>query len=272
MLVLQAPVVPLADANGGIRRQEVYADLEGYLDVTVPWNPLMLKGDTLRLYWGRVDVIVDLLIVEFPNDPNFHMKVPVRDVIVVGNGMVDVWYERISSFGDPEPVESPHTTVLVKLEIPGGNDPIPESWPTNEGLEEAILPPGPIDAVPPEGLRVEIAPWLNMTDGDKARLFWGAASLDIDPIDETQVGQPLIVMVPADVVEQGGDGEDVAVTYEIRDVVGNWSGRAPSAFIEVETGGAIYDAPAVVKVSNGVLDYDDLDGEDAQVASATREG
>ncbi|AKM29570.1 hypothetical protein AB870_04605 [Pandoraea faecigallinarum] len=264
-LVLQAPQVPLAEANGGIRKQEVYADLEGYLDVLVPWNPLMLKGDTLRLYWGRVGHIVDLMIVESPNDPNFQMKVPVKDVIDVGDGIVDVWYERISSFGDPAPAPSPITSVLVKLSVPGGDDPDQSTWPVNEGLEKAILPPGPIDAVPPEGIRVEIPPWLNMTAGDRLKLFWGAATWEVPPIDESQVDKPLILMVPAAVIEAGGDGEAVAVTYEIRDTVSNWSGRALSSFIEVEMGDAIYDPPAVVEVSNDVLDYDLLDGADAQV-------
>ncbi|AJP58287.1 hypothetical protein UC34_17585 [Pandoraea vervacti] len=262
---LQAPVVPLAEANGGIRRKDVYTNLDESIAVNVPWNELMLPGDTLELYWGDKELAVDVIIIEFHTDPNWQMHVPVTDVIRVEDGLIDVWYHRISSFGDPVPQPSPVIQVLVKTTVPGGNDPDPSTFPLNENLPKVILPDGPIEApIPDEGIPVTIPVWDNMTAGDRVKLFWASEGTQFDPIDETQVDQPLTLLVPKAVIEKVGDGTNVAVTYEILDVVSNWSGRAAPSFIEVDVGGTLYIAPLLPDLNNGVLDYDALNGEDVQ--------
>ncbi|AKC71610.1 RCC1 domain-containing protein [Pandoraea oxalativorans] len=268
---LLAPEVPLADANGGIRKKDVYTDLADTIQVNVRWYNFVVRGDTLRLYWGRDDTAVDVITVENTNDSIFQLNAPVVDVLAQGDGLIEVWYERISAGGDPVPQKSPVIQVLVKTTVPGGDDPDQSTFPLNENLAKVILPPGPIeDPVPPEGILVTIPAWQNMAAGDKVRLFWAHRGTDFDPIDAAQVGQPLELMVPKFVID-GVGGDNVAVTYEIRDAVSNWSGRAGPAFIEVDVGGTLYDAPLVPRLDNDELDYDALAGADVQ-AIAVRNG
>lgn len=263
---LFAPTVPAA-RKGGIRKDDLESNINDKLEVLVPWATGFLRGDMLLLYWGLPGVPIDTIQIENPNDSVFTLMAPVQDIARVGDGLIDVWYERISSFGDPVPIESPHVQVLVKTDVPGGHDPDQSTWPINEGLAEAILPPGPIETVPPEGLPVEIPVWENMTAGDVVTIFWGSAQGVVHrPITEAEVGQPVVVMVPEAIIVEAGAGEGVAVTYELVDKVQNWSGRAPSAFIDVEVGDAIYDAPAVAGLNDdNELDYDGLNGDDVTV-------
>lgn len=263
---LDAPTVPAA-RKGGIRKDDLESNINDKLEVLVPWKRGFLRGDMLLLYWGMPGLPIDTIQIENPNDSVFTLQAPVPDVSRVGDGLIDVWYERISSFADPVPIESPHAQVLVKTTVPGGDDPDQSTWPINEALAEAILPPGPIETVPPEGLAVEIPVWEHMTAGDVVTVLWGSAKgVVYGPIGQPEVGQPVVVMVPETTINEAGAGEDVAVTYELVDLVQNWSGRAPSAFIDVEVGDAIYDAPAVAGLNdNNELDYDALDGADATV-------
>ncbi|VVE20319.1 hypothetical protein PMO31116_03072 [Pandoraea morbifera] len=263
---LFAPTVPAA-RKGGIRKDDLESNINDKLEVLVPWATGFLRGDMLLLYWGLPGVPIDTIQIDNPNDSVFTLMAPVTDIARVGDGLIDVWYERISSFGDPVPIESPHVQVLVKTDVPGGNDPDQSTWPINEGLAEAILPPGPIETVPPEGLPVEIPMWENMAAGDVVTIFWGSAQGVVHrPITEAEVGQPVVVMVPEAIIIEAGAGEGVAVTYELVDKVQNWSGRAPSAFIDVEVGDAIYDAPAVAGLNDdNELDYDGLNGDDVTV-------
>lgn len=263
---LFAPTVPAA-RKGGIRKDDLESNINDKLEVLVPWATGFLRGDMLLLYWGLPGVPIDTIQIDNPNDSVFTLMAPVTDIARVGDGLIDVWYERISSFGDPVPIESPHVQVLVKTDVPGGNDPDQSTWPINEGLAEAILPPGPIETVPPEGLPVEIPMWENMAAGDVVTIFWGSAQgVAHRPITEAEVGQPVVVTVPEAIIIEAGAGEGVAVTYELVDKVQNWSGRAPSAFIDVEVGDAIYDAPAVAGLNDdNELDYDGLNGDDVTV-------
>lgn len=196
----------------------------------------------------------------------YSLHAPVPNVRAVGDGMIEVWYDRLSAQGEPLPQESPRIQVMVKTQVPGGDDPDQTTFPVNEGLAPAIVPDGKIEPpIPPEGIAVEVRPWINMTQGDRLRLFWGAQSVQMPALDESQVGASVIVRVPPEVIEAAGDGEALVVTYEIRDMVNNWSGRAPAAYVDVETGEAIYVAPGVLQATDGVLDYDALNGANATV-------
>ncbi|VVE45730.1 hypothetical protein PPN31114_04402 [Pandoraea pneumonica] len=260
---LLAPVVPLAVANGGIRYVDLI-DPEGWIDVQIPWNIVFLKGDVFRLYWGIEGDVVDVIIGEDPNAPMRTIRAPVPKVIEAGEGEIEVWYERVSPF-DEVPVPSPRTTVRVKITVPGGFDP-DQTTPINENLAPAILPPGPIQKpIPAQGLPVTILAWENMAEGDRLILRWGSQSVPVPPLDASQVGQDLVVMVSEQVIDDAGDSENMPVSYDIRDIVNNWSKWAPNAYIEVDVGGSNYLAPDVIDLIDDTLDFDSLNGD---VASA----
>ncbi|VVE45749.1 hypothetical protein PPN31114_04403 [Pandoraea pneumonica] len=258
---LLAPVVPLAVANGGIRYVDVI-DPAGWIDVQIPRNIVFLKGDVFRLYWGIEGDVVDVIIGEDPNAPMRTIRAPVPKVIEAGEGDIEVWYERVSPF-DEVPVPSPRTTVRVKITVPGGFDP-DQTTPINENLAPAILPPGPIQKpIPAQGLPVTILAWENMAEGDRLILRWGSQSVPVPPLDASQVGQDLVVMVSEQVIDDAGDSENMPVSYDIRDIVNNWSKWAPNAYIEVDVGGSNYMAPDVNELVGDELDFDALNGGDA---------
>jgi len=258
---LLPPVVPLAVANGGIRYVDLI-DPAGWIDVQIPWNIVFLKGDVFRLYWGIEGDVVDVIIGEDPNAPMRTIRAPVPKVIEAGEGEIEVWYERVSPF-DEVPVPSPRTTVRVKITVPGGFDP-DQTTPINENLAPAILPPGPIQKpIPAQGLPVTILAWENMAEGDRLILRWGSQSVPVPPLDASQVGQDLVVMVSEQVIDDAGDSENMPVSYDIRDIVNNWSKWAPNAYIEVDVGGSNYMAPDVNELVGDELDFDALNGGDA---------
>ncbi|MFJ2993971.1 RCC1 domain-containing protein [Pandoraea sp. NPDC087047] len=253
-LALEAPIVPKARDNGGIGVNDL-KDLAGFIDVEITDAPEFFVGDTLNLYWEDPNTIVDTLRID-PKQLMYVMRVPVRHVARFPDGMQSVWYDYLSA---PENVPAPSGVASVELKTlpPGGTDTDATTPWINERLKEAILPPGPIESVPPGGLTVTIPQWDNMAVGDRLWVHWG--SVEIGPIVVTAVG-PVDVLIDADDVDTGGDTDRLAVTYEIRDRVNNWSTFAPAAYIAVDAGDTVYEAPEPIDVVDGQLDFDALKG------------
>ncbi|VVE02962.1 hypothetical protein PCA20602_02232 [Pandoraea capi] len=260
--VLQAPRVLDAETWGGIGYRSLH-NIGQPITVLVPWANEFERNDTLRLYWGRDDIVADAIIITNADDTSYQMEVPVQHVLNQDDGEVEVWFELVSNIsGEVKP--SPPALIRVKRTIPGGLDPDQSTPPINERLALAVLPAGPIEPpIPSEGIALTIPRWLNMAQGDRLTVYWGSQSLPVKTISLDEVDTDIVVMVDEETIREAGDGEDMAVTYDVYDVVTNYSLRAPPAFIEVSVGDAIYTAPALMNAPGGVLDFDALNGADA---------
>ncbi|MCI3205536.1 MULTISPECIES: hypothetical protein [Pandoraea] len=259
--VLQAPRVPDAETWGGIGYRSLH-NIGQPITVLVPWANEFERNDTLRLYWGRADLVAHAIIITNADDTSYQMEVQVQHVLNQDDGEVEVWYELVSNISG-EVTRSPPALIRVKRTIPGGLDPDQSTPPINERLALAVLPAGPIEPpIPPEGIALTIPRWLNMAQGDRLTVYWGSQSLPVKTISLDEVDTDIVVMVDEETIKEAGDGEDMAVTYDVYDVVTNYSLRAPPAFIEVEVGDSIYAPPALVGAPGGVLDFDALDGRD----------
>jgi len=127
---------------------------------------------------------------------------------------------------------SPYREVLIDLSVPGGlvEDP---SQPTNPNLAAPEVAPRVID---PSSTTVTmtIQPWTNQQVGDQVTVIWnGVRYVHPSRLEAGDIGEPFVIDVPIDVLEQGGDGLDLAVQYEIRDRVQNYSRPSLAALVDV---------------------------------------
>ncbi|MGC7405849.1 hypothetical protein ACPWR0_17810 [Pandoraea pneumonica] len=267
---MDPPTVPAADAYGGIGFRDTNKP-DGFIKVVIPPNLMWAVGDSITLYWddaavanhvlGRDDLFLPLT-----------MNVSVKTVqqIYDASGLqiapVDVWYVFTSGNTDDD-VESTPTTILVKLTLPGGVDPNPTETPyTNENLVPPEVPEGIIGTPEAEaGVPVTIPPWPNMAEGDVVRIRWGTLSVSRAPLSADEVGQPVVIIIEHDIIIDAGDSEQLSVTYDIDDIVSEWSLYSLPAFVHVEAGDAILDRPVVLEAQDGNLDYDGLNGADANI-------
>lgn len=237
------------------------ADPQRPLEVIL--GPLDLKPrDRLDLYWGTHQEAVDSY-THSPDAPNtnglFSLYVDTR---WIEPGTVDVKY-ILTPFPADNPQTSPTKTITVKLTIPGGRDPDPETPYENEKLPmPAVNPPGVITS--PDGVSVTVQPWENMSEGDALSVYWHGLQVRVPALQTGQVGHPVVVDIPREVVIEAGDSENIVVRYDIRDVVNNWSRFSLATYVEVEAGNSTLPAPIAPQAPNMELDLDTLGGAAVQ--------
>lgn len=127
---------------------------------------------------------------------------------------------------------SPYREVVIDLAVPG-TPPADPSLPNNPNLTAAVVAPSSID---PSSTRVTmtIQSWTNQQVGDQVTVIWnGVRYVHPSRLTAGDIGRPFVIDVPLDVIEQGGDGLDLPVQYEIRDLVLNYSRPSLDAFVDV---------------------------------------
>ncbi|MNP36610.1 hypothetical protein D3C76_1300120 [compost metagenome] len=135
------------------------------------------------------------------------------------------------------PIVSPARRLQSKLECPGGQ-PTALTGDENQSLAPVKLP-GTIcrQGVNPNqikrGVPVTIEPYLNMAADDEITLRWGDARMDLPPLKESDVGQPIQIWVPPAIILEAGEDLRLEVTYCILDRVGNNSRWAPARALKI---------------------------------------
>ena len=242
----------------------------GDVDVADPSKPLevlvgpikLSQRDRIDLFWGANDDVIDSY-THSPDAPDtngiFSLYVNTR---WIKPGLTDVRY-TYTPYPSDAPEHSPVLPVTVKLSIPGGRDPDPASPYENEKLRlPTVNPPGVITS--PDGVSVIVAPWDNMVEGDVLTAYWHGIGTKCPPLAFEQIGRPVIVNIPREVIIEAGDSDNIVVRYDIRDVVNNWSRFSLPAYVEVEAGNSSLPAPVAPQAPNMQLDLDKLAGSDVQ--------
>lgn len=265
---LQAPMVPAIQAYGGVRANDVL-DPESYVVVQIPADLENTEGDNILLYWQEAEFAVDQYkIKEGDQTRVISMKVSAMDINRVGDGSIEVWYERVSRTPEEPRLRSSSVKVTVKTTIPGGDDPNPIDTPyVNENLvAPSITPTGVIDREAAEkGVAVTVQAWRNMAIGDRLTVNWGSRSIGPLIIQQTEIASPVEVPVGSQAILDAGDSDNLIVAYSIRDIVGQWSKYSNTSQTVVEASGDEFDAPEVVQSHQGVIDVDLLGTGDADV-------
>ena len=81
------------------------------------------------------------------------------------------------------------------------------------------------------GATVTIAAWQNMFEGDILTLNWGGYPIKQPALTDVQVDKSLVIKVSEADIRAAGNSAEVHVSYEIRDLVNNWSLNSPVTLV-----------------------------------------
>lgn len=202
-----------------------------HLEVAIAPYPGMDTGDLIELFWDNCYVASRVLTANEIGQP-VQLRVP-ESFIASGSSYV---HYRIMQIGQA-PIVSPAQRVQSKLECPGGQVSA-LSGDENQSLAPVTIP-GTIrrHGVNPNqikrGVPVTIEPYVNMAADDEITLRWGDVRMDLPPLKERDVGQPVQVWVPAAIILEAGEDLRLEVTYCILDRVGNNSRWAPARTLKI---------------------------------------
>lgn len=224
---LHAPYLPQANKHG------IGVSAAAHLLVSIEPYAAMDEGDLIELFWGGCYVVSKLLTAADVGQ-TLALRVPES---FLQSGTVKTWYQ-IQKVGST-PSRSASKDVWVKLDCPGGH-PTPLSTEENQSLAPLAVP----DALRHQGLTAKqrrcgveltIEAYQNMAAKDEITLRWGDVRMDLPAINATDVGKPITLNVPPALIQEGGEDQQLEVTYCIIDQVGNTSRWAPPRALNVST-------------------------------------
>ncbi|NII54130.1 Ig-like domain-containing protein [Luteibacter sp. SG786] len=233
---LPKPRIPDAD-DGGLGYDDILRIPDRNLSVDVgPWDGFE-NGDTVRVLVGPDQRIFGTAPASADDKyGTVTVVVPARNFSFLADGTYEVVAQVVNQLGIP--VSSPPEAVRLKLSVPGGLDPVADTTHRNENLAAPTVEPMLIDNDTVTAI-VTVPAWDNIDEGDRLILRWGLAGNEMtyDVIDPEADVPPFTV--DRAMIDKGGSGSKVEVTYHIFDVVGNWSLFAPPTNVDVEAPDAL---------------------------------
>ncbi|MCP2075612.1 UNVERIFIED_ORG: hypothetical protein J2Y77_005048 [Pseudomonas lini] len=202
-----------------------------HLEVAIAPYPGMDAGDLIELFWDNC-YVGSRLLSESDTQEIVTLRVPESFIV---NGTSRIHY-RVMQVGRG-PALSATQQVQVKLDCPGGQPPA-LSGEENQGLAPVRIPAAiRRQGVNPNqikrGVPLTIEPYLNMTADDAITLRWGDVRMDLPRIKPGEVGQPINIWVPPEIILEAGEDLRLEVTYCILDRVGNNSLWAPPLTLKI---------------------------------------
>lgn len=222
-----------------------------HLEIIIAAYPGMDVGDVVELYWDNCYAGSRLLSHE-DTQGSITLRVPESFIV---NGTSRIHY-RVMQIGRG-PALSATQQVQVKLDCPGGR-PSTLTGDENQSLAPVRIPqtirrqgvnPNQIK----RGVPLTIEPYLNMAADDAITVRWGDVRMDLPRITPGEVGQPIHVWVPPEIIMEAGEDLRLEVTYCIIDRVGNNSRWAPPRTLKI--GGAhpcLKNPPKDVQPAQGI--------------------
>lgn len=259
---LPFPFIPAAE-DGGLGYNDIADDPEGFIIVTVGPYTKINEGDLVEVFFD--DHRVGYYIANDGDPSVLNIKVRNSEIGRLENRVYQVKYIFTLFIGGGQ-LRSLPTPVEIKLTVPGGRDPYPDTADLNENLAPAFVVPDPVPAGA-EFATVYIPVWEEMDYGDVLTVSWAGVKLHCPPLPTTEIGKQQEVKIDQAILKEVGGGR-VPVTYSIRDRVNNYSKWAPYKHtdVEIEDPNAP-EEPAVVVKGNPVQEIDlaILGGDDVMV-------
>ncbi|WP_210559221.1 MULTISPECIES: hypothetical protein [unclassified Pseudomonas] len=257
---------PAEHYDGGIPIRAVEGDLQGIIPA---WLTMSI-GDLAEVFWDNDSAAVWSKTLEHDAELNQDLVFTIAKGQVLEGDATPVFY-RITRKNQGAPEDSkPVMTLLVKLTRPGGYDDIPGDD-GHSDLKFSLSHHEVDETLPPSGVTMHIVPYRNLTRYDRILARWGSQQVvHVVTPEQAQdpIRNPIEVVFSRAVIDAAGDGDRVAVAYQVIDRCGNYPDeRAPwSATREllVDLGGNRLDEPQVLV--NGIptdsIDLDQLGDED----------
>ncbi|MBA1230185.1 hypothetical protein G7013_11075 [Pseudomonas viridiflava] len=226
LVKLCAPSVPQASRHGiGVRAAScLNVHIEPYAD--------MDEGDLIELFWDGCYVASKILTASDIGTTAV-LRVP-ESFLQNGKARTDYKVMKVGGL----PTISACRKLWVKLNPPGGRLLSPNQE-ENQGLAPLYVAPSVLRRGLTKrhlegGLPMAIEPYLNMAVHDEITVRWGDLRMDLPPLRQEDVGEPIDLIVPPDLIKEAGDPQ-LEVTYCIIDRVGNNSSWAPPREIIIPT-------------------------------------
>ncbi|WP_330207328.1 MULTISPECIES: hypothetical protein [unclassified Pseudomonas] len=257
---------PAEHYDGGIPIRAVEGDLQGIIPA---WLTMSI-GDLAEVFWGNDSAAVWSKTLEHDAELNQDLVFTIAKGQVLEGDATPVFY-RITRKNQGAPEDSkPVMTLLVKLTRPGEYDDIPGDD-GHSDLKFSLSHDEVDENLPPSGVTMYIVPYRNLTRYDRILARWGSQQVvHVVTPEQAQdpIRNPIEVVFSRAVIDAAGDGDRVAVAYQVIDRCGNYPDeRAPwSATREllVDLGGNRLDEPQVLV--NGIptdsIDLDQLGDDD----------
>ncbi|MBT2297305.1 hypothetical protein [Pseudomonas fluorescens] len=223
-------------------RNSINITSAAHLQVAIAPYPGMDAGDLIELFWDNCYVGSRLLSAA---DVHSSVTLRVPESFIV-NGTSRIHY-RVMQVGRGPALSAPQR-VQVKLDCPGGQ-PSALSGDENQGLApvripDAIRRKGVNPSQVKRGVPLTIEPYLNMAADDAITLRWGDVRMDLPRIKPCEVGLPINIWVPPQIILEAGEDLRLEVTYCILDRVGNNSHWAPPRTLKIGCANPYLKSPA----------------------------
>lgn len=256
---------PAEHYDGGIPIRAVEGDLQGI----IPAWLTMSVGDLAEVFWGNDSAAVWSKTLENDAELNQDVVFTITKGQVLEGDATPVFYRITRKTQTPED-SLPVMTLLVKLTRPGDYDDIPGDD-GHSDLKFSLSHDEVDENLPPSGVTMHIVPYRNLTRYDRILARWGSQQeVHIVTPEQAQdpIRNPIEVVFSRAVIDAAGDGDRVAVAYQVIDRCGNFPDeRAPwsaTHHMLVDLGGNRLDEPQVLV--NGIptdsIDLDQLGDDD----------
>ena len=270
---LPPPFIDDVTVNGGLNYLALRADPTADVLVHCGPVPIALDGDKIDLYWKGSDGL-ERLVGTRPisgDEIMVTLAISVTDVLLAQEGLGTLHYMFVDAFNVGAP--SDEMPCVIKTTVPGNpysGPNLPETIYINEAMSAPMVDPLNIDLGNVAlGATVTISAWENMFEGDVVTINWGGYPLKQPPLTLAQVDKTLVITVSDADILAAGNSDELPVSYEIRDVVNNWSLNSPATLVNVDTNVNLLEKPDCVDVDGGILDYDSLGSDSSLVMVRT---
>lgn len=192
------------------------------VNAAAPTTPRI--GDVVTLYWDNQQVQrftvgnTQITLLEF--------TVPTSYIHPPEGRAYYTYYDPITGETDQSPVR----TIAINTLVPGGPGPHPNP-PYNNDLAPCVVTPNPVTNLG-SPVNVRVPQWLNMEVGDELTVLWGGIAAPVTKV--TTPSGDKTVSIPVDILMRAGTQPSLPVTYEIRDIVDNYSGQARPTQVAVQ--------------------------------------
>lgn len=237
-LQLLPPRVPLFEQFGLIDEALARTPVQ----VLVPAMAGIVTDDQIALHWGGEDLPIHT-ISDPGTDPLLRINIPYRVIQAAGNGVLQVNYDlwRNGAVLD----QSPDTTVVVDIELPGGPDPDPET-PEHENLHlpvglGASGVPNVISSADQELPAHVVIEWYGVNGEevfllkDRISAHWASITLNHEvSAADVAAKQALQLEISSAQIKQAGQGR-LSLRYSVTRDLPSHPGHANTAWSDIQT-------------------------------------
>lgn len=217
------------DAVIGINYKTVYDDPRGAL-IKILFYTNRTPEDVITIWFTGIDAVHTIEVPKDINDdddvetyiPAIYFKQAAQ---FSSDGNIEIWY-FVKRKSDNTSEKSTVLTARIKVDLPGGKDPDPDT-PHHQALLAPKLPEqlekeGAVtESWIKAGVTVSVPHYLFMTLGDVIQILWGTATVSYTVRALIQPGEFIEILIPGEKILESGETYLAKIRYWITDELQN---------------------------------------------------